>query len=130
MNPVDLQEIVDRELKQLPMLHAPRTLLPRVLASTVEREPSRSYAWVWQLAGLAAVAAAIVLAVMYAPAAPRVAAGARRVEEAATLVRVFWQVLLAPVAVYLFALAVSLALACAVIWTALEHFALGGASQQ
>lgn len=129
MNPVDLQEIVDRELKRLPTPRAPRTLLPRVLAATVEWKPARSYAWVWQIAALTALAAAVVVAVMYAPAAPRVAAGARRVEEAATLVRVFWQVLLAPVAVYLFALAVTLALACAAIWTALEHFALGGASQ-
>lgn len=129
MNPVDLQEIVDRELNRLPTPRAPVTLLPRVLAATVERKPARSYAWVWQLAALAALAATVVVAAMYAPAAPRVAAGARRVEEAATLVRVFWQVLLAPVAVYLFALAVTLALACAAIWTALEHFALGGASQ-
>lgn len=130
MNPVDLRQLVERELKQLQTPRAPMTLLPRVLAATVERKPARSYAWVWQIGALTALAVAVVVAAMYAPAAPRMAAGARRVEEAATLVRVFWQVLLAPVAVYLFALAVTLALACAAIWTALEHFALGGASQR
>jgi len=60
----------------------------------------------------------------------RIAAVAAIVEQGATLVRVFWQVLLEPVAFYLLILAVSLSLACAAVWTALERVALGGASQQ
>jgi hypothetical protein len=60
----------------------------------------------------------------------RVANAGRNAAEAATLVRVFWQVLLQPVATYVSALAISFALACAVLWTAVERLALGGASQR
>ena len=49
--------------------------------------------------------------------------------EVATLLRVFWDVMLQPVATYIFVLGVSLALACALAWAALEA-ALGGASQR
>lgn len=152
MNPVDLQELVDRELKRLPAPRAPRTLLPRVLAATVERPPVPWYrqAWTvwpraWQAASVAMLGA-IAVGLWFLlpaiagllPAAPwpvasvpdgAVAAG-RTASEIATLVRVFWRVVLEPVAVYLFALAISLSLACALIWTALERLALGGASQQ
>jgi hypothetical protein len=153
MNPVDLQQLMDRELKQLPTPRAPETLLPRVLAATVHRKPAPwcARAWVtwprgWQVASVVAfVAIAVGLslfmpAVQHAPAdvASRVAASAPgriagvagTVEKAATLMRVFWRVLLEPVAFYLLVLAVSLSLACAAIWTALERVALGGASHQ
>lgn len=153
MNPVDLQELVDRELKQLPTPRAPRTLLARVLAATVERPATPWYrrAWVtwpraWQavsVAMLGAVAAGVWFFFptiqQGLPASPwqsmaavpdRAVALGRTASETATVVRVFWRVLLEPVAVYLFALAVSFTLACAVIWTALERLALGGASQQ
>lgn len=153
MNPVDLQEIVDRELKRLPTPRAPRTLLTRVLAATVERPAAAWYrrAWVtwpraWQALSVAMFVAVVAGAWFVFPAiqhglttapwrsmaaAPdRVAAWGRTVSETATVVRVFWRVLLAPVAVYLFALALTFTLACAVIWTALERLALGGASQR
>lgn len=153
MNPVDLQEIVDRELKRLPTPRAPRTLLSRVLAATVERPAVPWYrrAWVtwpraWQAVSVAMVAAIAAGAwflfptiQQWLPASPwrsvtampdRAVALGRTASETATVVRLFWRVLLAPIAVYLFALAVSFTLACAVIWTALERLALGGASQQ
>ena len=153
MNPVDLQELVDRELKRLPAPRAPRSLLPRVLAATVDRPELPWYrgAWVtwpraWQAASIAAIAlmaAGVWLAVPLvagllssstlttAPAVPdRVVALGRTASETATVVRLFWRVLIAPIAVYLFALALSLSLACALIWTALERLALGGAPQQ
>jgi hypothetical protein len=150
MNPVDLQELVDRELKRLPGPRAPRTLLPRVLAATVDRPPMPWYreAWTvwpraWQAASvvmLAAIGAGIWFALpwvqQWLPSAPSVAAvpdravaAGRTASEIATVVRVFWRVVLEPVAVYLFALAVSFALACAVIWTALERLTLGGAQR-
>jgi len=49
--------------------------------------------------------------------------------DVATVVRVLWEVLAQPVASYLFVLGVSLALACALAWAALEA-ALGGASHR
>ena len=152
MNPVDLQELVDRELKRLPGPRAPRTLLAAVLAATVERPDVPWYrtAWVnwpraWQAAWVAALAMiavgtwfALPAIAQLLPASPwqsvtampeRVVTASRTASETATLVRVFWRVLIEPVAVYLFALALSLSLACALIWTALERLALGGASQ-
>jgi hypothetical protein len=150
MNPVDLQELVDRELKRLPAPRAPRSLLPRVLAATVERPETPWYrnAWVtwpraWQALSIVAVALVAVgawfavppiAALLSSPSLPavpeRVADYGRTASETATVVRLFWRVLIEPVAVYLFALAISLSLACALIWTALERLALGGASQQ
>jgi hypothetical protein len=59
----------------------------------------------------------------------RLSALAGALEGVVTLTRVGWQVLVEPVAVYLLILAVSLSLACAAVWTALERAALGGASQ-
>lgn len=153
MNPVDLQELVDRELKRLPGPRAPRTLLPRVLAATVDRPALPWYrgAWVtwpraWQAVSIAAFVLVVAGAWFAVPviasflssssigsvsAVPeRVATVGRTASETATVVRLFWRVLIEPVAVYLFALALSLSLACALIWTALERLALGGAQQQ
>jgi hypothetical protein len=150
MTHFDLQELIDRELEQLPGPRAPETLLPRVLAATVQRTPGRSWgAWLiwpraWQLVSAAALVALVAGAWMLvqlvqpgdllwsaAGTTPtRVANAGRNAAEAATLVRVFWQVLLQPVATYVSALAISFALACAVLWTAVERLALGGASQR
>jgi hypothetical protein len=153
MNPVDLQELVDRELKRLPGPRAPRSLLPRVLAATVEQPELPWYrsAWVtwplaWQAVSIAAVALIAAGAWFAVPlvaqllsssswtsvsAVPeRMVTVGRTASETATVVRLFWRVLIEPVAVYLFALALSLSLACALIWTALERLALGGAQQQ
>ena len=153
MNPVDLQQLVDRELKRLPTPKAPDTLLRRVLAVTVERPALPWYrrAWTawprqWQVASVAALLAVAVglwfaipllqnasadAAWRSATAVPdRAVALSHRAGEIAAIVRLFWRLLLQPVAVYLFALAISLSLACALIWTALERLALGGAQQQ
>jgi hypothetical protein len=60
----------------------------------------------------------------------RAAAFTRGADDAATVVRVLWDVLLQPVATYVSILAISLALACALFWTAVERLAPGGASQR
>jgi len=153
MSADDLQQLIDRELKRLPTPPAPGTLLPRVLAATVHRKPAPWYArpWMtwprgWQIACVVVFAAIGAGLWMFGPtvqqvagtipsrlaggAPGRIAAVAAIVEQGATLVRVFWQVLLEPVAFYLLILAVSLSLACAAVWTALERVALGGALQQ
>ena len=64
MNPTDLETLVDRELRRLPALRAPHTLLPRVLAA-VQRWSQRPWyarAWfTWPIGGQIASAAALVL---------------------------------------------------------------------
>ena len=69
MPPGDLEDIVDRALKQLPAPRAPRTLLPRVMAAidsgrveAAPASPPRTRPWVtwplaWQVASLVVVMA-------------------------------------------------------------------------
>lgn len=134
MDPVDLDERLDRDLKALPQPRAPRTLLPRVLAATLERGPAATgwFTWprTWQAGSMAALAALVtgVWMLLAAPPAP-VADMARAAGETATVMRALWEVLLQPVATYVLALGVSLAIACAAAW-ALFEVALGGASHR
>ena len=150
MNPIDLEQLVDAELKQLPAPRAPRTLLPRVLAASAAHEqrarPTRGWAFwprAWQFAGgvvtaavlvglwkLAAFAQPFIGELLPAAGLGRAAAFTRGADDAATVVRVLWEVLLQPVATYVSVLAISLALACALLWTAVERLAPGGASQR
>lgn len=144
MDPVDLDELLDRELKALPGPRAPRTLLPRVLAATGSADAAGTPAHVpqaaptgwstWSTGRQAAAVAALCLLVtaitMLVSAPPSGAAeAARTANETATVVRVLWDVMLQPVATYMFVLGISLALACAGAWAAME-FALGGASHR
>ena len=136
MDPVDLDERLDRELKQLPQPRAPRTLLPRVLAATVDRGglagASGWFTWPlgWRIASAALLVALVAGASMFFTAPPhRISDAAETAGEVATIVRVLWDVMLQPLATYLFVLGVSLALACALAWAALEA-ALGGASHR
>ena len=150
MSPIDLEQLVDAELKRLPTPRAPRTLLPRVLAAVEVQEqhakPARGWTmWPrgWQFAG-GAVAAAVFVGLwrLAAFAQPyiayllsiggfdRAASVTRSADEAAAVMRVLWEVLLQPVATYVSVLAISLVLACALLWTAVERLAPGGASQR
>ena len=148
MNHIDLQQLLERELKQLPTPRAPESLLPRVLAATVHPGSAKPYggwlAWprAWQVVSAAALIALVAGAWMLWPlvgpadflwrTAPETPAPVitlvRNAGETATVVRVLWQVLVQPVATYILVLAISLALACAVLWTAVERLALGGAT--
>lgn len=149
MNPIDLEHLVDAELKRLPTPHAPRTLLPRVLAANAsqpERQPSRGWAaWprLWQFAGglvaavvlvgawrLAVIAQPFIADMWPAAGFGRAASVTRGAGDTATVVRVLWEVVLQPVATYFSVLAISFALACALLWSAMERLAPGGASQR
>jgi hypothetical protein len=149
MNPIDLEQIVDAELKQLPTPRAPRTLLPRVLAATAAAprpEPSRGWAaWprLWQFAGglitvvvlvgawrLAVIAQPFIAELWPAADLGRASSVTRGAGDAATVVRVLWDVVLQPVATYVSVLAISFALACALLWSAVERLAPGGASHR
>jgi hypothetical protein len=137
MDPADLDQVLDRELRQLPRPRAPQTLLPRVLTATVDHEdrlPAATgwFTWprAWQIASVAAFAALIVGVSLLITSAPTgVTSVTRTASDAATVGRVLWELLLQPVATYMFALGVSLALACAAVWAALE-MALGGATHR
>lgn len=136
MDPVDLDDRLDRELAELPPPRAPRTLLPRVLAATAEAEArfgaSGWFTWPlgWRIASVVALVALVIGGAFFATAPPQqISDAADTAGEVATVARVLWDVLAQPLATYLFVLGVSLALACALAWAALEA-ALGGASQR
>lgn len=148
MSPIDLEQWMDAELKRLPAPKAPRTLLPRVLAATAAQSAKPGLGWgvwprAWQLAGsamaalflagiwkLAVFAQPFILAFLPKGGLGRAAAFTRGADDAVTVVRVLWDVLLQPVATYVSILAISLALACALLWTAVERLAPGGAAHQ
>ncbi len=151
MNPDDLEHLIDRELKQLPVPRAPETLLPRVLAATAGRKPAPSCAapWLerprrWQMASVAVLALIVAgIGLLGHLGWPEVVAGwpwlksaSRTVtrigavaEDGATIVRVCWRVLLGPVTCSLLVVAMLLSLACAALWTALDRVAPEGASE-
>ena len=137
MDPADLEQLLGRELKALPQPRAPRTLLPRVMAVTLERvgDPGTATGWsTWsrakQLGSIAVLTAVIAGLWLLLPAAPReITDATRTAAETAIVIRVFWQVLFGPIAVYIAVLGVALTLACAAAWAALE-VALGGASHR
>lgn len=136
MDPADLERLLDRELKQLPGPRAPGSLLPRVMAAAARQAgpsvPATGWStWSagWQTASVAALMVFVAgLSWLFAAPPEPVADMTRTAGETAAVLRLFWDVLLQPVATYIFVLGVSLALACAAAWAALE-FALGGAHQ-
>jgi hypothetical protein len=149
MNPIDLEHLVDAELKRLRPPRAPRTLLPRVLAATAAeelRQPAKGWSvWprAWQFAG-GAVAAVVLVGVwrLVSFAGPyltpllsntgfdRTASVTQRADDIAVVVRVLWEMFIQPAATYVSILAISLALACALLWSAVERLAPGGASHR
>ena len=132
MDPADFDQLLDRELKALPAPRAPESLLPRVMAATVRRDgrPVAATGWFtwpqsWRAASVLAVALLVYGAFRVLSAPPEgVAEAARTAGETATVARVIWDVLLQPIATYIFILGISLALVSAAAWAALE-FALG-----
>lgn len=152
IDPDDLDRVLDRELKQLPGPRAPQTLLPRVMAAAAQaRVPWYRQPWVaWPadaqtasvavllvvLAGLAAVFPSVqhasgVLTSALARTVPATVVDVFRwAREGAALMNIVFQVLLQPVAAYVFALAIALSVACGAFVSALDRVALGGASHQ
>lgn len=134
MDPAEVDRLLDRELADLPRPRAPRTLLPRVMAAAAAPAPAATgwFTWprAWQAASVAAalVVTAFVAWLAMAPPAGVVNA-AQGAGEALAVVRVLWDVLVQPAAVYLFVIGILFTLACAAAWAALDA-ALGGASQR
>jgi hypothetical protein len=136
MDRVDLDDLLDRELKGLPPPRAPHTLLPRVLAAAARHTtvpPATGwFTWTWprRAASMAGFAVLLVVAYLLGTEPPTtVATAAAAAADVATVMRVFRDVLFQPIAVYFFALGVLFALTCAAAWVLME-VALGGASQR
>jgi hypothetical protein len=153
MNPADLERLVDASLRALPPPAAPRTLLPRIMASVaaLERTPWYARPWLawpagWQAASAAVLAAVVVGAGLAAPALELVvgeaaALGLRyvpgdvtgafahafdlagRLSTAATALRVVWRVVFAPFTAYAAVLLVLMSAACAAFAAAIAHMA-------
>ena len=130
MNPTDLETLVDRELRRLPALRAPHTLLPRVLAA-VQRWSQRPWyarAWftwprVWQAVSIA-VTAAVIYGLAKVPAAPP------SVVTAMSASRVLWDALIEPFLPYILAIVVLMCLACAAFGVALNYVLLERVEQR
>lgn len=136
MDRVDLDDLLDRELKGLPPPRAPRTLLPRVLAAaaghTTAPPATGWFTWSWPRRAASMAGFAVLLSVAYllgTEPPTTLATAAAAAADVATVMRVFRDVLFQPIAVYFFALGILFALTCAAAW-ALMEVALGGASQR
>ena len=145
---VDLERLVHRELRRLPLPAAPHTLLPRVLDAVQAwtRRPWFARPWltwpaVWQTVSLAALLAIVAGGVALTPSAqqwlldaiaPRAsgltaaaATAVQRAETSVTAARVLWRALGEPLVPYAFAVVALMCLACAAFGTALNRVAFG-----
>ena len=150
MVPADLEQPIDRALKRLPALHAPATLLPRVMAAVQQwaAKPWYERAWfTWprslQIASATAVFLLIVALWAAAPlgrsAMERLAQaaasamggelsdGMQRVDATVSGAQVLWRALVAPVLAYAAILVVIMYLACATFAVALGRVLFGKA---
>ena len=129
MHPAELERLIDRELKSLPMPRAPDTLLPRVLAAVRHwaDRPWYARAWFtwpmwWRVVSAAALLAVLAgvgvalpvvqdsvaarVAAVHLPVSVDVAAAARRVVVIAGTLRILWLAIAGPFVAYAFALLV------------------------
>jgi hypothetical protein len=153
VQPADLESLVERELRQLPLPRAPHTLLPRVLAAVQHwaGRPWYARAWftwplAWQAVSIAALVLIVAAGAMLVPsaqaAAGRAASGitasiasagpiseaaalARRAEVTINALRILWRALVEPMVPYAFALVMLMCLASAAFATALNRVAFG-----
>ena len=134
MDDLDLERLVDRELKQLPLPPAPRTLLPRVMAAAATVRPVAWYRrpwleWPWAIQALSVVIFGSLAAGGWSlwNQAPELAS---RVNQTAAVSRALWNVLFGPITFVVVALTIVVGLACAAAWTAVTRVTFGGASSQ
>jgi hypothetical protein len=148
MDPANLERTSDRQLKQLPALRAPETLLPRIMAAVhawAERPwyARGWFAWplAWQIAGIAAMVAiasgalAGVVVVRDVAWGPRSTRGAEAFGRAAGAVagaqtlgaaaRILWHVTIQPLLPYAFAVVVLMCAACGLLGAALTRVVPG-----
>ena len=157
MNPADLERAVSRNLRQLPLPRAPRTLLPRVMAAVhaLASRPWYAREWLtwplgWQVASATALTAVVIAVLLLIPAArstAQVAAASLAPGTVATVIDatelvghtagkagatksavwIVWRVVVAPFVGYAVVVVALMCLACAAFATALNHLAFGKA---
>ena len=131
-----LEQRVGDRLQRLPGVRAPRRLLPNVMAATAAARALPWHARPWLTWPVALQALSIVVVAATATVAWSVWSDARAIgavqqaRQATSAVRVLWDVLIGPIAMFVLALTVIVSLACAAAWTAVRHVALGGASHR
>jgi hypothetical protein len=149
MDPTDLERLVGRKLRQLPVPRAPSTLLPRVMTAVEHwtRRPWYARAWLtwplaWQIVSLAALVLIVGGGAVLVPTAlaaagdamstlvlgvkGEVAGTAHQVDAAINAGRVLWRALLEPLVAYAFAVVMLMCAACAAFGAALGRVALAG----
>ena len=129
------QRAADR-LRALPNARAPRQLLPNVMAAVgaVRALPWYSRPWLtWpvmlqalSIVVLAAAGAGVWSLWTHAESVTAV----QQFRQATAAIRVLWDVLIGPIAMFVLAVALLVSLACVAAWTAVRHVALGGASSR
>jgi hypothetical protein len=150
LDPLDLERLIDQSLRELPQPHAPRTLLPRVMAAVgdVVVEPWYSRGWfTWPRMWQAAFATALLLVVTGAawllptvsttvltglpdfriPLFTDAVAFPAWISSMWSAARVLWRVLVEPVWSYVIVFMLIMSAACVAFGTALDRVALGGA---
>ncbi len=150
--PDDLETLVHEALTRLSSPHAPRTLLPRVMAAVDHhaRRPWYTRAWLtwppaWQVASTTALVAAVIGLGLLAPQVQTMMTGlldsgtrlllshaAPTIESlraVADVGAVLWRALVQPIAGYLLILILVMLTACAAAGAALDRLALGGATR-
>ena len=152
MPPGDLEDVVDRALRQLPAPRAPKTLVPRVMAAiAAERvRTSRARPWLawplaWQVASATVVIAfavgiaqlwPVTQSVIHQSVSPSlggisasVVDAANRASTAVSAIRIIWHALVQPLVGYVLLLVLVMCAACATFGAALGRVVLGGVPQ-
>ena len=134
MDELDLERLVDRELKRLPTPRAPRSLMARVMTAVVAPRPQPWYARPWlawpralQVLSVAAFVGVATGAWTVWNEAPQIVQWANQMRAVS---RALWNVLFGPIAFVVLGLTIVVALACAAAWTAVSRVTFGGASSQ
>ena len=134
MDESDLERIVGRELKRLPLPRAPRSLLPRVMSAVAAPKPAAWHArpWLQWPRWMQAISVAAFMGLAWGGwmlwnQAPQIAL---RVNQFAAISRTLWDVLFGPIAIVILGLMFIVVLACAAAWTAVSRTTFGGASSQ
>ena len=131
-----LEQRLGERLRQLPHVGAPRRLLPNVMAVTAAARALPWYSRPWLTWPVALQVLSMVIVAATAAAAWSLWSDAstigavQQLRQATSAMRVLWDVLIGPIAMFVLALTVIVSLACAAAWTAVRHVALGGASHR
>jgi len=122
-------------LQELPGVRAPRSLLPAVMAAVDAARALPWYSRPWLAWPVAFQVLSLVLVAAAGAAAwslwttAQTGSTVQQLRQATSAVRVLWDVLIGPIAMFVLVVTVIVSLAGAAAWTAVRRVALGGASR-